>query len=68
MGPLIMRDHDDRGSATPARGRSPKPHEPHVHTGVLSTKDLQELAQRRREAEEKLQQHLREAQQKRTEP
>ncbi|MEO5779741.1 hypothetical protein [Arthrobacter oryzae] len=61
-----MRDHDERGSAMPVRGHRSKPHEPHVHTGVLSTKDLQELAQRRREAEEKLQQHLLEAKQKQT--
>ncbi len=63
-----MRDHDERGAAMPGRGHGSKPHEPHVHTGVLSTKDLQELAKRRREAEEKLQQHLLEAKQRQTGP
>ncbi len=63
-----MRDHDERGSAVPGRGQGSKPHEPHVHTGVLSTKDLQELARRRREAEEKLQQHLLEAKEKQPGP
>lgn len=61
-----MRDHDEPDAAVPVQGYRSKPHEPHAHTGVLSTKDLQELARRRRESEEKLQQHLLEAKNKQT--
>lgn len=46
----------DRAAASRASGGIP--------TGAVSTRDLQELARRRREAEEKLQQHLEEAKHK----
>ena len=46
----------DRAAAYRAAGGIP--------TGAVSTRDLQDLARRRREAEEKLQQHLEEAKHK----
>ena len=41
-----------------------KPHEPFVSAGAESTRELREMARRRRDAEEKLQQHLLEAKEK----
>ncbi len=46
------------------KGKHPKPHEAFVQPGAESTRELRELARRRREAEEKLQHHLREAKEK----
>ena len=58
----------DRAAARPdanpeAAGRAhhAKPHEHFVSPGAESTRELREMARRRREAEEKLQQHLQEA-------
>lgn len=44
------------------KAHHPKPHEHFVSAGAESTRELREMARRRREAEEKLQQHLQEAQ------
>ena len=60
----------DAGAANPdavnpdAAGKAhhPKPHDHFVSAGAESTRELREMARRRREAEEKLQQHLQEAQ------
>ena len=65
-------DPADRAAARPdtspdanpeAAGRvhHAKPHEHFVSPGAESTRELREMARRRREAEEKLQQHLQEA-------
>ena len=65
-------DPADRAAARPdtspdanpeAAGRAhhAKPHEHFVSPGAESTRELREMARRRREAEEKLQQHLQEA-------
>ena len=43
------------------KAHHPKPHEHFVSPGTESTRELREMARRRREAEEKLQQHLQEA-------
>jgi hypothetical protein len=42
----------------------PKQHEPFVSGGAESTREMREMSRRRREAEEKLQQHLLEAKDK----
>ena len=47
----------------PAAGQ-PKSHEPFILPGRVSTQELRARARRRREAEEKLQQHLLEAKEK----
>ncbi|MET3922898.1 hypothetical protein [Arthrobacter sp. UYEF20] len=59
-----MSDNDvpERGAA--GKGQHPKPHEPYVPPGAESTRELREMARRRREAEEKLQHHLQEAKEK----
>ncbi|MHA7221804.1 hypothetical protein ACX80S_05720 [Arthrobacter sp. RHLT1-20] len=59
-----MSDKDDGASAAGGKGQRPKPHEPFVPPGAESTRELREMARRRREAEEKLQHHLREAKDK----
>ncbi|HET8880008.1 MAG TPA: hypothetical protein VFN00_11185 [Arthrobacter sp.] len=48
----------------PAPGQGSRASTGAVSTGAISTRELQELARRRREAEEKLQQHLQEAKHK----
>ncbi|QCB95782.1 hypothetical protein E5206_01605 [Arthrobacter sp. PAMC25564] len=49
----------------PAPGKGhPKPHETFVPPGPEATRELREMARRRREAEEKLQHHLLEAKEK----
>jgi hypothetical protein len=48
----------------PAPGQGSRASTGGVSTGAISTRELQELARRRREAEEKLQQHLQEAKHK----
>lgn len=49
----------------PAAGKGhPKPHGAFVPPGPESTRELREMARRRREAEEKLQHHLLEAKEK----
>ena len=45
---------------TPVPGRAQHKHEPFVPPGAESTRELREMARRRREAEEKLQHHLQE--------
>lgn len=59
-----MNDHEDPDKPVPAKGNNPKPHEPFVPPGAESTRELREMARRRREAEEKLQHHLQEAKEK----
>ena len=51
-------------AAEPRKDQHPKPHEHFVSPGAESTRELREMARRRREAEEKLQQHLLEAKEK----
>ncbi len=51
-------------AAASGKGRHPKHHEPAVPAGSESTRELREMARRRREAEEKLQHHLLEAKEK----
>lgn len=58
----------DPAAATPdtnpeaaGKAHQSKPHEHFVSPGAESTRELRDLARRRREAEEKLQQHLQEA-------
>lgn len=49
------------GPGAAGKGHHPKPHEHFVSPGTESTRELREMARRRREAEEKLQHHLEEA-------
>jgi hypothetical protein len=52
-------------AASDAAGRAQhSKHEHFVSPGAESTRELREMARRRREAEEKLQQHLKEAKEK----
>ncbi|MET3809943.1 hypothetical protein [Arthrobacter sp. UYEF3] len=46
------------------KAHPPKAHEHFVSPGAESTRELRDMARRRREAEEKLQQHLQEAKEK----
>ena len=48
----------------PRKEQRPKQHEPYVSGGAESTREMREMSRRRREAEEKLQQHLLEAKDK----
>jgi hypothetical protein len=50
--------------AEPRKEQRPKQHEPYVSGGAESTREMREMSRRRREAEEKLQQHLLEAKDK----
>ena len=59
-----MSDNEHPDTPVPAKGQHYKPHEPFVPPGAESTRELREMARRRREAEEKLQHHLREAKEK----
>jgi len=45
-------------AAEPRKDQRSKPHEPYVSGGAESTREMREMSRRRREAEEKLQQHL----------
>jgi hypothetical protein len=56
-----MSDPNDLGSAEPRREQSGKQYESLASAGTESTRELRDVARRRREAEEKLQQHLLEA-------
>ena len=49
------------GADAAGKAHAAKPHEHFVSPGAESTRELREMARRRREAEEKLQQHLQEA-------
>jgi hypothetical protein len=49
------------GADAAGKAHHSKPHEHFVSPGAESTRELREMARRRREAEEKLQQHLQEA-------
>ena len=53
-----MSDNEDPDTPAPDKGQHSKPHEPFVPPGAESTRELREMARRRREAEEKLQHHL----------
>lgn len=46
------------------KGKHPKPQGASVQPGAESSRELRELARRRRDAEEKLQHHLQEAKEK----
>jgi hypothetical protein len=54
----------DEQAAEPRKDQRSKPHEPYVAGGAESTREMREMSRRRREAEEKLQQHLLEAKEK----
>ena len=51
-------------AAEPRKEQRSKQHEPFVSGGAESTREMREMSRRRREAEEKLQQHLLEAKDK----
>ena len=55
---------DATGPGTAGKTHHSKPHDHYASPGAESTRELREMARRRREAEEKLQQHLREAKEK----
>lgn len=59
-----MSDVDDPEAAEPGKGQQSKPQESFVPPGAESTRELSDVSRRRREAEEKLQQHLQEAKDK----
>jgi hypothetical protein len=59
-----MSEHDDPEAEVPRKPPHAKPHEPFVSAGAESTRELRDVARRRRESEEKLQQHLLEAKEK----
>ena len=59
-----MSEQDDPEAEEPRKHHHAKPHEPFVSAGAESTRELREMARRRREAEEELQQHLLEAKEK----
>ncbi|MFE4226748.1 hypothetical protein ACFRJ8_02535 [Arthrobacter sp. NPDC056886] len=50
--------------AEPRKEQRSKQHEPFVSGGTESTREMREMSRRRRDAEEKLQQHLLEAKDK----
>jgi hypothetical protein len=54
----------DPPAVGPRKEPRPKQHEPFVSGGAESTREMREMSRRRREAEEKLQQHLLEAKEK----
>ena len=54
----------DGQAAEPRKDQRSKQHEPYVSGGAESTREMREMSRRRREAEEKLQQHLLEAREK----
>jgi len=54
----------DGHAAEPRKDQRSKQHEPYVAGGAESTREMREMSRRRREAEEKLQQHLLEAKEK----
>lgn len=55
---------EDPADAAPDQESDAKHHEPFIPPGTEATRELREQSRRRREAEEKLQQHLREAKDK----
>lgn len=61
----MMSDNDQPDAPAAGKGPHPAPHpaphEPFVPPGAESTRELREIARRRREAEEKLQHHLEQA-------
>lgn len=54
----------EQQAAEPRKDQRTKAHEPYVSGGAESTREMREMSRRRREAEEKLQQHLLEAKEK----
>lgn len=56
-----MSENDVPEKPPAGKEKHPKSRESFVQSGAPSSRELRELARRRREAEEKLQQHLREA-------
>ena len=54
----------EQQAAEPRKDQRSKQHEPYVSGGAESTREMREMSRRRREAEEKLQQHLLEAKEK----
>ena len=62
--PAADREAADEQAAEPRKDQRTKAHEPYVSGGAESTREMREMSRRRREAEEKLQQHLLEAKEK----
>ncbi|CAH0291176.1 hypothetical protein [Microbacterium sp. Bi128] len=54
----------EQQASEPRKDQRTKQHEPYVSGGAESTREMREMSRRRREAEEKLQQHLLEAKEK----
>ena len=54
----------EQQAAEPRKDQRSKQHEPYVSGGAESTREMRQMSRRRREAEEKLQQHLLEAKEK----
>ena len=54
----------EQQAAEPRKDQRTKAHEPYVSGGAESTREMREMSRRRRDAEEKLQQHLLEAKEK----
>lgn len=59
-----MSDRIDPEDAEPGKDQRGKQYESFASAGTESTRELRDVARRRREAEEKLQQHLLEAKEK----
>jgi hypothetical protein len=62
--PQAAEHASDGQAAEPRKDQRSKQHEPYVAGGAESTREMREMSRRRREAEEKLQQHLLEAKEK----
>jgi hypothetical protein len=62
--PAADREAADGQAAEQRKDQRTKAHEPYVSGGAESTREMREMSRRRREAEEKLQQHLLEAKEK----
>ncbi|MFF2243038.1 hypothetical protein ACFVTM_02485 [Arthrobacter sp. NPDC058130] len=54
----------DQEAAEPRKDQRAKQHEPFDSGGTESSREMREVSRRRRDAEEKLQQHLQEAKEK----
>lgn len=59
-----MSDHDDLDTGEPYKDQRGKKYGSFASAGTESTREMRDVARRRREAEEKLQQHLLEAKEK----
>ena len=62
--PAAEHEAAEQEAAEPRKEQRSKQHEPFDSGGAESTREMREMSRRRREAEEKLQQHLLEAKDK----